>query len=153
MRILLSILLSFTAFSCFAWECAGEVSGEETDIDTHIEFASDIILAKVVSANLSSSDQISFNADIVHYFKGSGDSKLTLNTAADSINPEISVGYNYIFFLYGSNTVDFCGITIKLMPHISTLEEVADYAKPDEFTDPYITDRLTKIMNIRANEP
>lgn len=153
MKNLIFVIFSFLACPVYAWECNGYNHGQETNFDTHIELASEIILARVISASISGAYSINFDVEVAHFFKGNKNLLLSLETTTDNLDPEISIGYYYIFFLYGENTVDFCGISLKLMPHINTSKKLLSYVETDDYFTPYKNKMLLKVLSLNSEEP
>jgi len=148
MKILLLTLLLFVSYSAGSDECSGKVRGSESSIDEHIEQASRIYLGEVTNAYLVSDiNKIVFELETKGVFKGRYSSHETLETTSYITNPDISIGHSYIFFLYDSNKVDFCGVSLDLGKQKFTLERLKNSISSFKEYEANILNKLFQLKN------
>ena len=134
MKFIIFICLFTLSANCFAWSCEDNFSSFSLDhtplelelsrnvkIDAHLKKASDIFLGKVISGKVND-DDIEFQMNIIHNFKGDKKKAITILNPIDSLTRKLSLGDNYLIFLYGDNVVDFCSLTIHFWSSEMTIE-------------------------------
>jgi len=139
---LLAILaiLNFSG-SLYAWSCPDYGSANKNSIDYHYSVASDILFGRVVSGtyDLSREQTTVFELEIYKSFKGSKSGRIILTASSDQYFEDIVLGENYIFTLYGSNSVSFCGYNIKLGRSIRNEERLRNIPRAD---NEYLYERI-----------
>jgi hypothetical protein len=149
--LLILILLSVINLS-YGWECNGSQRGSDTSYDQHIEYASEIYAGKVITSYLVEDiHKIVFELKISDAFKGHYKNHITLETTDDGLDPDITIGESYIFFLYGSNSVSFCGLNIPLGKGIFRPENLEHMAKNVESENKNKAKFLRKLLKMKNN--
>ncbi|WP_323847447.1 hypothetical protein [Microbulbifer magnicolonia] len=150
-KVILSVLLSLS-LNVQAWECGSEQQGIDTPINKHIEFATEIYMGRVINSYLVEEiDKVVFELKVSELFKGRYKNHVTLFTSSNPANPEISIGNSYIVFLYGSNDVNFCGVTINL-GYINNLDLLKDQAENGRFEQRQI-EQIRALLAYKGAQP
>ena len=135
MKIATFLLVLFYSTLASGWECPGKNQGLATSIEDHIDLASAIYLGRPTNGYLvADSSRVVFELEISDTFKGRQLGNITLKTSDESIDPSIAIGRYYIFFLYGDNSVNFCGFSIYL-DQIDSIEKLRDHIEHASFFD------------------
>ncbi|HEY6528812.1 MAG TPA: hypothetical protein VIZ65_08960 [Cellvibrionaceae bacterium] len=115
MKVIVSLIMLSIANLAYGWECNGRQKGTDTSYDKHIEYATEIYAGRVINSYLIEEiHEIVFELKVSTVFKGNYSGYITLKTTDDGIDPDVAIGHSYIFFLYGSNNINFCGLNIPL---------------------------------------
>ena len=163
MKFLVTFCFIVFSTNSFAWECRilelqkhlinelpSDGSSEEKYLDiklnTHLRMASNVILGKVISGKVNGND-IQFELDVIHSFKGNQNNISTIMTSVDFISPKISLGENYLMFLYGANEVDFCSIVIGLSRGEISIDLLEERLTVEDYYRPEIKQILNKVIN------
>src|SRR5690606_6643659 len=134
------------SFKAHAWECFGKHKGMETSFDEHVQLASEIYIGRVTNAYLVSDiHKIVFEFQVSGVFKGRYKSHKTLKTTVDGIDPDITIGNSYIFFLYGADEVDFCGYHMNLGKRIESYETLKEEISGSSMLQPHQLKKLKKL--------
>lgn len=130
MKFLVSVIfLSFSNY-VFAWTCSDYGSEEKNSIDYHYSVASDILFGRIVAGSFDPKREhtTEFELKIHKSFKGEKSGSIVLKTHNGSYFEDIVLGENYIFTLYGDNTVSFCGYNHRLGTDVRNIERLRNIA-------------------------
>lgn len=134
MNNILLIILILISQNVFSWECPE--TNNSYDLDTHWKLATDVFWGKVVEGKYTKrkdyENDIDFTVEIYDIFKGNLKNKVDLSTSHEALFHGVEIGENYIFFLYGDNKLDFCGILVEVQHHIETLDRLNEFYSRDE---------------------
>ena len=144
----------FLSLEAQSWECLGKHKGMETSFENHVQLASEIYLGRVTNAYLVSDIyKIVFEFEVNGVFKGRYKSHKTLKTTIDGIDPDITIGNSYVFFLYGEDEVDFCGHHLNLGKRKYSFEKLKEEVNGQSILEASKIQRLKKLYELKQEKP
>lgn len=126
-------LLLTTSWPSFAWSCPHVNNSYNFDI--HWDAATDVFFGKIIEGKLDQSEppeyeyhtgNILITVQIEQTYKGPKNGLVQLKSSNESIDPELAIGQNYMFFLYGDNVTDFCSLTSRAEIGYTPLQTYTD---------------------------
>lgn len=153
MRLVL-VLLVLLSSEGRAWECNDEQRGMESGFDDHVDLATEIYLGRVTNAYLvADAHKIVFELEVSGVFKGRYMGFKTLQTTDDGLDPSIAIGHSYVFFLYGSDEVNFCGHHLNLGKRNYDFETLREVVYGDPILEPSVIGDLKALYERVPPEP
>lgn len=130
LRVIATFIL-FLSSSSWAYECPNQDKYSQA-FDDHINQAFEIFLGQIISGSFDLNQQYGYESNLIalvhHVFKGTNTKTVKLTTSVDQFLDPIEIGGSYIFFLFGSNTLDHYSERISLNPDVQTLSALVKFA-------------------------
>lgn len=150
LKLFLVVVSLVTSPLVSAWECES-YDRYSQEIELHLDMAENVFFGRVTSGSIDTETvkefDVSIAVDVLLEVKGDKGSKATLYTYSLPPFPEFVLGGSYLFFLYGSDNLDFCGYIIDSAGPIQSIDELRDYVLRKDLSNIQYFRKVLKYMD------